>query len=131
MRSRASIVYADRNAEPWTRGWYEYCLDRYRTFNSRTGTLPAPSPAMTASSISASPTEVFQPRQKRWPCGQRFLLFCLTALKALRVEMDSGDALVLRFFPDIGHCGFITGGSQPPVMIGDGSRTRRSSDGSS
>ncbi|MGX5806218.1 BA14K family protein [Bradyrhizobium sp. Arg314] len=33
------IVYADRNAEPWTRGWYEYCFDRYRTFNSRTGTF--------------------------------------------------------------------------------------------
>lgn len=26
-------------AEPWTRGWYEYCSDRYRTFNARTGTF--------------------------------------------------------------------------------------------
>ena len=33
------VVYADRYAEPWTRGWYEYCSDRYRTFNSRTGTF--------------------------------------------------------------------------------------------
>ncbi|MBN9221119.1 MAG: BA14K family protein [Mesorhizobium sp.] len=33
------VVYADRYAEPWTRGWYEYCSDRYRTFNARTGTF--------------------------------------------------------------------------------------------
>ncbi|BAV47308.1 BA14K family protein [Mesorhizobium loti] len=33
------VVYADRYAEPWTRDWYEYCSDRYRTFNSRTGTF--------------------------------------------------------------------------------------------
>jgi hypothetical protein len=33
------VVYADRYAEPWTRAWYEYCSDRYRTFNSRTGTF--------------------------------------------------------------------------------------------
>ena len=33
------VVYADRYAEPWTRGWYEYCSDRYRSFNSRTGTF--------------------------------------------------------------------------------------------
>jgi len=32
-------VYADRYAEPWTRAWYEYCSDRYRSFNSRTGTF--------------------------------------------------------------------------------------------
>jgi hypothetical protein len=25
--------------EPWTRGWYEYCSDRYRSFNARTGTF--------------------------------------------------------------------------------------------
>lgn len=24
--------------EPWTRDWYEYCSDRYRSFNARTGT---------------------------------------------------------------------------------------------
>ncbi|WP_027055063.1 BA14K family protein [Mesorhizobium erdmanii] len=33
------VVYADRYAEPWTRDWYNYCSDRYRTFNSRTGTF--------------------------------------------------------------------------------------------
>ncbi|TIT89265.1 MAG: BA14K family protein, partial [Mesorhizobium sp.] len=33
------VVYADRYAETWTRAWYEYCSDRYRTFNSRTGTF--------------------------------------------------------------------------------------------
>ncbi|MBZ9983727.1 MULTISPECIES: BA14K family protein [unclassified Mesorhizobium] len=33
------VVYADRYAEPWTRGWYDYCSDRYRTFNARTGTF--------------------------------------------------------------------------------------------
>jgi len=33
------VVYADRYAEPWTREWYEYCSDRYRTFNSRSGTF--------------------------------------------------------------------------------------------
>ncbi len=24
--------------EPWTRGWYAYCSDRFRSFNPRTGT---------------------------------------------------------------------------------------------
>ena len=33
------VVYADRYAEPWTRAWYDYCSDRYRTFNARTGTF--------------------------------------------------------------------------------------------
>lgn len=33
------VVYNDSYAEPWTRGWYEYCSDRYRTFNARTGTF--------------------------------------------------------------------------------------------
>ena len=33
------VVYANRYAEPWTRDWYEYCSDRYRSFNSRTGTF--------------------------------------------------------------------------------------------
>ena len=33
------VVYADRYAEPWTRDWYEYCSDRYRTFNARSGTF--------------------------------------------------------------------------------------------
>ena len=25
--------------EPWTRDWFDYCSDRYRTFNPRTGTF--------------------------------------------------------------------------------------------
>jgi hypothetical protein len=25
--------------EPWTRAWYEYCSDRYRSFDARTGTF--------------------------------------------------------------------------------------------
>ncbi|QPC91287.1 BA14K family protein [Mesorhizobium sp. INR15] len=33
------VVYNQGYAEPWTRGWYEYCSDRYRTFNARTGTF--------------------------------------------------------------------------------------------
>ena len=24
--------------EPWSRGWYQYCSDRYRSFNANTGT---------------------------------------------------------------------------------------------
>jgi hypothetical protein len=33
------VVYNDSYAEPWTRGWYQYCSERYRTFNARTGTF--------------------------------------------------------------------------------------------
>ncbi|MER8502086.1 BA14K family protein [Mesorhizobium sp. M0195] len=33
------VAYAESYAEPWTRGWYEYCSDRYRSFNARTGTF--------------------------------------------------------------------------------------------
>jgi len=33
------VVYNEGYAEPWTRGWYDYCSDRYRTFNARTGTF--------------------------------------------------------------------------------------------
>ena len=33
------VVYNEGYSEPWTRDWYEYCSDRYRTFNSRTGTF--------------------------------------------------------------------------------------------
>lgn len=33
------VAYNEGYAEPWTRGWYEYCSDRYRSFNSRTGTF--------------------------------------------------------------------------------------------
>ncbi len=31
------ITYAS-SLEPWTRGWYEWCDDRYRSFNPQTGT---------------------------------------------------------------------------------------------
>ncbi len=31
------MVYSDY-AEPWTKPWYRYCSDRYRSFNPRTGT---------------------------------------------------------------------------------------------
>lgn len=35
------VIYADRYSsyEPWTRDWYQYCSDRYRSFNPRTGTF--------------------------------------------------------------------------------------------
>lgn len=33
------VVYNEGFAEPWTRDWYDYCSDRYRTFNARTGTF--------------------------------------------------------------------------------------------
>ncbi|MDS7595582.1 BA14K family protein [Agrobacterium tumefaciens] len=28
-----------RTIEPWTNAWYDYCSQRYRSFNSRTGTF--------------------------------------------------------------------------------------------
>lgn len=38
---RSSDRYDDRPRsgapKPWTRSWYEYCADRYRSFNPRTG----------------------------------------------------------------------------------------------
>ena len=35
------VVYLDEVGamEPWTREWYDYCSDRYATFNPRTGTF--------------------------------------------------------------------------------------------
>lgn len=33
------IVSYRGGIEPWTRDWYDYCSDRYRTFNARTGTF--------------------------------------------------------------------------------------------
>lgn len=35
---RPQPVYQSYNLEPWTGAWYEYCSQRYRSFNSRTGT---------------------------------------------------------------------------------------------
>lgn len=31
-------VYVRRSAEPWTREWYRYCQNRYRSFDSSSGT---------------------------------------------------------------------------------------------
>ncbi|MDH4441271.1 MAG: BA14K family protein [Rhizobium sp.] len=31
-------VYQSYGVEPWTGAWYDYCSQRYRSFNSRTGT---------------------------------------------------------------------------------------------
>ncbi|QPC88412.1 BA14K family protein [Mesorhizobium sp. NBSH29] len=31
-------VYVRRGAEPWSREWYRYCQNRYRSFDTRTGT---------------------------------------------------------------------------------------------
>jgi hypothetical protein len=38
---RAKVIYSDDYAgglEPWTRGWYQYCSARYRSFNPSRGT---------------------------------------------------------------------------------------------
>lgn len=36
---RRHYVDDDYGLEPWTRDWYRYCANRYRTFNARTGTF--------------------------------------------------------------------------------------------
>ncbi|MBN9243586.1 MAG: BA14K family protein [Mesorhizobium sp.] len=36
---RAPVVTYRGGIEPWTRNWYEYCSDRYRSFDARTGTF--------------------------------------------------------------------------------------------
>ncbi len=36
------VIYAEPvrgSLEPWSRGWYRYCEDRYRSFDPRTGTF--------------------------------------------------------------------------------------------
>lgn len=43
-RARSVPVYSPParpvyGAEPWTRAWYDYCSQRYRSFNARTGTF--------------------------------------------------------------------------------------------
>lgn len=39
-RLKPTRIYAghDENFQPWTRGWYRWCAQRYRSFNPRTGT---------------------------------------------------------------------------------------------
>ncbi len=32
------VMYAEGALEPWSPEWYDYCQDRYRSFNARTGT---------------------------------------------------------------------------------------------
>ena len=42
VREYPETVYLDDYAgayEPWSAGWYEYCSDRYRSFNPRSGTF--------------------------------------------------------------------------------------------
>lgn len=34
----APVVY-DTGLRPWTRSWYNYCANRYRTFDARSGTF--------------------------------------------------------------------------------------------
>lgn len=35
----ARVIQYQGGLEPWTRGWYNYCQQRYRSFNARTGTF--------------------------------------------------------------------------------------------
>ena len=37
-RSGPKVITYASTLEPWTRGWYEWCDDRYRSFNPETGT---------------------------------------------------------------------------------------------
>lgn len=37
-QSRYEPGYASGDLEPWSREWMDYCSDRYRSFNPRTGT---------------------------------------------------------------------------------------------
>lgn len=42
VRDYPETVYLDDyagNYEPWSSEWYDYCADRYRSFNPRTGTF--------------------------------------------------------------------------------------------
>jgi BA14K-like protein len=41
IRRHPQVIYSDNYAgsfEPWTRGWYQYCASRYRSFNPDRGT---------------------------------------------------------------------------------------------
>lgn len=41
VQSRPQVVYSGGGygIEPWSRDWYRYCSDRYRSFNPSTGTF--------------------------------------------------------------------------------------------
>jgi hypothetical protein len=36
---RPQVIYTGRLAEPWSREWYRYCANRYRSFNPSDGTF--------------------------------------------------------------------------------------------
>lgn len=36
---RPRVINYYHSVEPWTRDWYRYCSDRYRSFNPETGTF--------------------------------------------------------------------------------------------
>jgi hypothetical protein len=38
IREYPETVYYRGSFEPWSRGWYEYCSDRYRSFDPQSGT---------------------------------------------------------------------------------------------
>src|SRR6218665_2831255 len=38
-RPRPVVVDNGYGLEPWTPAWYDYCANRYRSFNARTGTF--------------------------------------------------------------------------------------------
>ncbi len=39
IRQYPETVYVDGAFEPWSPGWYDYCADRYRSFDPRSGTF--------------------------------------------------------------------------------------------
>ena len=39
IREYPETVYLDGALEPWSPDWYDYCSDRYRSFNPRSGTF--------------------------------------------------------------------------------------------
>ena len=39
VREYPESVYYQGAYEPWSRGWYEYCSDRYRSFDPQSGTF--------------------------------------------------------------------------------------------
>lgn len=38
IASNRAPAYSGRSLEPWSRDWYRYCDNKYRSFNPRTGT---------------------------------------------------------------------------------------------